>query len=93
MVEWLEYPTPLRGGPGSKPARVKLESIYSMDAVREPHKQLGAEAYCYVMIYTPMTCLTLKETVKSPMVGRKKQEFKKSFVEEVDAKWKKTPAR
>ena len=59
MVEWLEYPTPVREFQGSKPASVqKLYSVYSI-------------AYSYVMINTPMTCLTLKDTVKSLMVGHK----------------------
>ena len=43
-----------------------------MDAVGYPHKLLEAGAYCYVMINALMTCLTLKEPVKSLMVGRKK---------------------
>ena len=42
-----------------------------MDEVGKPQKQLGAEAYYYFMINAPMTCLTLKETVKSLMVGCK----------------------
>ena len=30
LVEWLEYPTPVRAGPGSKPARVKNFKPYRM---------------------------------------------------------------
>ena len=55
MAKWLEYPTLVREDPGLKPARVKLYSIYSMDN----------------MIIPPMTYLTLKETEKSLMFGRK----------------------
>ena len=47
LVKLLDYPTPVREGPGSKPRRVKLYSVYSMD----------------VIIIPPMTTLTLKETV------------------------------
>ena len=42
-----------------------------MNVVGLPHKQLGAEAYCYVMNYAPMACLTITETVKSLIDGRK----------------------
>ena len=56
MVEWLEYPTPFGEGLSSIPARVKLYSVCSMD----------------VMIKPPKTFLTLDETIKSLMVGRKK---------------------
>ena len=45
---------PVREGLGLIPMRVKLFPVYSMD----------------VMIISPMTCLTFKETVKSLMVGR-----------------------
>ena len=34
--------------------------------------ELGADAYYYVMIITPITCLTLKETVKIMIVGHKR---------------------
>ena len=35
LVEWLEYPPPVREGPGSKPVRDKktVFHIYSMDVV------------------------------------------------------------
>ena len=39
-----------------------------MDVVGYPHKRA---AYYYVTINAPMTCLTLEETLKSLMVGRK----------------------
>ena len=55
LIEWLASPTPELEGPGSIPTRVKLYSVYSMD----------------VMIIPPMTCMTLKETVKIMKVGRK----------------------
>ena len=42
-----------------------------MDEVGKLHKQLEAESYYYVMINAPVTCLTLKEAVKSLLVGRK----------------------
>ena len=32
-------------------------------------KQLGAEAYCYVIIIAPMTCLIFNRLHKSLMVG------------------------
>ena len=47
LVKCLEYTTPVREGSGSKPLRVKLYTIYSMD----------------FMIIPPMACLTLKGTV------------------------------
>ena len=36
-----------------------------MDVVGKPRRQLVAEAYYYVMINAPMTCLIIKETVNS----------------------------
>ena len=39
--------------------------ICSMDVVGQPHKQLGAEAFSYVMINTPMIGLTLNIQYKS----------------------------
>ena len=35
-----------------------------MDVVGYPHKELGAEAYYYVMINAPMECLTLNKLQK-----------------------------
>ena len=47
----------------------------SMDEVRLPHKQLGAEVYYYVMINASIKCLILNRLQKSD--GRKwKQKFK-----------------
>ena len=42
-----------------------------MDVVRQPHKQLRAEAHYYVMIDAPITCLTLSR-LQSLLVGREK---------------------
>ena len=49
-----------------------------MDAVEIANKQLGAEAYNFVMINTLMTCLTFKETVKKSVLWSDvKQQLKK----------------
>ena len=47
-----------------------------MNAVGQPQKQLGAEAYFYVMINAPMTYLTLIRLQKSDGWSYLKQEIK-----------------
>ena len=59
--------------------REGLNLFCIFDGLRLRHKKLGAEAHYYVMINAAMTCLTVKETVKSLMIGRKTK-IKKSFV-------------
>ena len=51
-----------------------------MDVIGYPHKQLGAEAYCYVTINAPIKCLTLNRLHKSLKVGRKNNQTKKTIV-------------
>ena len=55
LVEWLRVSDTGPRGPGSIPARVKIYSVYLMEAI----------------LVQPMTCLTLKDTIQSLMVGRK----------------------
>ena len=72
LVERLRQPTHDREVLGLIPVRVKKNSVCTMDVlVGYPHKQLGAEAYYYVMINAPMICLTLNRL--QPMIATKNE--------------------
>ena len=47
-----------------------------MNVAGEPHKQLRAEAYLYVMINAPIACLTLNKLPTILMVGRETKTLK-----------------
>ena len=62
-----------------------------MNIVGKPHKQLGAESYYYVMINSPIPCLTFNRLC-SLMVGcenkqsNKKWTWKQTFEQKMDVK-------